>query len=139
MEKAVIGILLFSLLMLGCSVEQKQPKQDATIVSSQSSSLDSKDHQAYIPSAIHPEFPVPKQAQKTNHRSNNPNIIYVRYAYQGLMDLKKRDQYFKEIEKWGWQEKKQEQMGSMHIFEKGNERIHVTIHSDFFTIFTQKD
>jgi len=135
MKKATLCFLLISTMMFGCQSIEKTPQP---IVSSTQSSQSQGKNQAYIPSAIHPEFPVPKQAQKTNHRSKNPNIKYIRYSFHSLMDLRKREQYFAEIQKWGWQEMEQEQMGTMHVFKKGEKRIHLTIHSDFFTIFTQK-
>jgi|GEM_PF-6476714 len=141
MMKAIICFLLFFLVLPGCNAINEKAQSNSTDVSAtqQSSSKVQQKNPAYIPSAIEPDFPVPKQAEKTNHRSKNPKIRYVRYAFSGLMDLSKRDQYFREIEKWGWRENKQEQMGAMHVFVKGEKRIQITIHPEFFTIFTKKD
>lgn len=139
MGKAVIGFLLLAAVMLGCSAVEKHVQQNATDVSSTQSSKVQRSNQAYVPSPIDSEFPVPKQAKRTQHRSKNPNIRYVRYAFSGLMDRSRRNQYFTEIQKWGWRENKLEQMGSMHVFEKGEKRINLTIHPDFFTIFAKKE
>lgn len=133
--------LLIPVLILGCSARAENYQlPDSSGSNSLPSESNVKDDANYIPSAIRSDFPVPKEAQKTNHPSKNPDLKYVRYAYQGLMDSKKRERYFAEIEKWGWNEEKQEQMGSMHVFsnQKTKERVHITIHDNFFTIFFRK-
>lgn len=139
MGKVIFLLFIAFAVITGCTstAENKTLQRDSN-TDSFTQEIHNQNEKAYSPSSIHPDFPVPKQAKKTNHRSNNPKITYVRYAFQGLMKMNKRNQYFAEIEKWGWREKKQEQMGSMHVFEKGREKIHLTVHSDFFTLFSNK-
>ncbi len=137
--KNVLFLLMIApvVMITGCSSDHQGFQQGSDLVNTEQEELQQRNDQAYSPSSIHSDFPIPKQAIKTNHRSNNPKITYFRYAFRGLMDVKKREQYFAEIQRWGWKEKKEEQMGSMHVFEKGAERIHLTVHSDFFTLFTK--
>lgn len=143
MMRVMVLMILGTIFMIGCSqstqtftrFEEKGVLREVDMrINTNYKRVSNKDH-SFVASAIDPEFPVPKSAQKTNHQSNNPNIEYVRYSYQGLMNLNQRNQYFSEIKKWGWVELKHEQMGAMHIFQKGKKRIHLTVHQDFFTIF----
>lgn len=38
----------------------------------------------FVGSAIDQDFPVPKDAIKTEDKSNKPNLIYVKYELKGL-------------------------------------------------------
>lgn len=125
---------------LGCSQSDQQEVtaiKNTPISQSELKHLSIDQSPDFTKSSIDSDFPVPKQATQTDHRSKNPSMKYVRYQYPGLTDPKLREPYFTEIEKWGWNELKEEQMGSMHIFKRGEKRLHVTIHQDFFTLFIQ--
>ncbi|SHE61188.1 hypothetical protein SAMN05444392_10262 [Seinonella peptonophila] len=89
-------------------------------------------------SSIDPEFPIPEGAKKSDKKSNDPQTSYVRYDFTGLTDPTKRQNYFEQIKKAGWTEHPDEQMGSMHIFTKGNKRLQVIIHDDYFTLSIPK-
>lgn len=104
-----------------------------TLIALTGCSLSSQDQ--FVGSAIDQDFPVPKEAIKTEHKSNNPNLIYVAYELKGLnFEEGIPDYYHREIEKWGWTEKNEAQLGALYVFEKNNKTIHMTIHNGFFTL-----
>lgn len=80
-------------------------------------------------------FPIPKEANKTEQTKGNSDLDYVRYALPGLKEAESLPEpYIKEIESWGWKEKKEEQKGSSLVFEKGKTIVHLTVHDDFLII-----
>ncbi|MFC7682225.1 hypothetical protein [Paenibacillus sp. GCM10028914] len=80
-------------------------------------------------------FPIPKEANKTEQTKGNSDLDYVRYALPGLKESESLpEEYIKEIESWGWKEKKEEQKGSSLVFEKGKSIVHLTVHDDFLII-----
>lgn len=136
----LVSIVCLLSLSEGCSQIESHPtsvefspKQGST------SQKMEQESSPYLPSSIEPEFPVPKQAQKTNHQAKKATKKYVRYAYQNLTDPKVRSTYFAEIKNWGWVEEKEEQMGSMHVFTKGEKQIQMTVHQTFFTLFINQN
>lgn len=118
-------LLLFAVLTGGC-VQQVTTSN----VFSTKSHADS-----YKPSTLDSSFPVPKSASVSNKKSKDPQLPYVRYQYKGLTDIQKQKAYFTHLQQVGWKEKKEEQMGGMHVFYKGEKKMHMTIHDDFFTLF----
>ncbi|WP_197479966.1 hypothetical protein [Paenibacillus swuensis] len=94
---------------------------------------------SYKPSALHSEFPVPAAAKPTNHKSNNPDIRYIRYTFEGVRDESSiPPAYVTEIERRGWVEDKDAQMGGLRVFEKTGMKINFVQSTDFFTLFTDK-
>lgn len=118
-------LLLFALLAASCA----QPVEAPTVSSSKSHS------NSYKPSTLDTSFPVPQKATVSNKKSHDPQQRYVRYQYKGLTDVRKQKAYFTHLQQVGWLEKKNEQLGGMHVFHKGEKKIHMTIHEDFFTLF----
>ncbi|CAM3092392.1 hypothetical protein PASE110613_16370 [Paenibacillus sediminis] len=91
-------------------------------------------------SAIDKGFPVPKEANKTDHTSNNPKMDYVRYSLNGLKEMNGiPDAYLKEIQTWGWTEHESERMGNMRAFQKGTQMIHIAVYDNYFTLMIVKE
>ncbi|WP_054954640.1 hypothetical protein [Paenibacillus dakarensis] len=80
-------------------------------------------------------FPIPKEANKTEQTKGNSGLDYVRYSLPGLKESESLPEaYIKEIESWGWKEKKEERKGSSLVFEKGKNIVHLTVHDDYLII-----
>jgi hypothetical protein len=118
-------LLLFASLTSGCAQQVAAP----TVLSSKSYA------ESYKPSTLDASFPVPREASISNKKAKDPHQPYVRYQYTGLTKIKKQRIYFSHLQQVGWQERKNEQLGGMYVFQKGEKKIHMTIHDQFFTLF----
>lgn len=121
------------LLISGCALtgaKSIEPPQGTNTESSEAESA------AMKPSAIYPDFPVPKGAELTKGEAKNPNIKnYARYNWKEADEISSiAEHYLKEIEAAGWIEKSDEQMGALRVFEKNGTVIWVTTHNGFFTL-----
>ncbi|GEL77399.1 hypothetical protein [Tenuibacillus multivorans] len=94
-------------------------------------------------STIQSDIPVPVHAQANDVNINNPNIKkgkkYNLENIGGENGLYRPQEYFQELENWGWQELKVNQMGHVHFFKKGKIIISIVIKEDNFNLFVMKE
>ena len=96
----------------------------------------------YEKSIINESFPVPANAEQVEAEFANPNIEKgVKYnlpkigGHQGLYPP---ERYFQEIEKWGWDQLTDKQMGDVHFFKRGETVISVVIKENSFEVYEMK-
>lgn len=91
---------------------------------------------SYKPSSINDDFPVPENAQLQEGEANNPKIEkYARYKWKKSNEIQSiPGDYLNEIDRNGWKERKEEQMGALRVFEKNGNIMWITTHDDFFTL-----
>ena len=96
----------------------------------------------YEKSIINENFPVPANAEQVEAEFANPNIEKgVKYnlpkigGHQGLYPP---ERYFREIEKWGWDQLTDKQMGDVHFFKQGETVISVIIKENSFEVYEMK-
>lgn len=90
----------------------------------------------YKPSSINPDFPVPEDARLQDGEAKNPKIEkYASYKWKKSNEIQSiPEAYVDKIERNGWQERTEEQMGALRVFEKDGKIIWMTTHDDFFTL-----
>jgi hypothetical protein len=91
---------------------------------------------SYKSSAIHSDFPIPKNAKLTEGKAKNPNIEKcVRYKWKDADEIGSiTANYLKEIKNNGWKEREKELLGARRVFEKNGTVIWLTTHNGFFTL-----
>lgn len=80
------------------------------------------------PSEVDPDFPIPARAERVEKPQANKGWTF--YEIRPSLTGKQFDRYLREIEKWGWNERKEEQMGRAHVFEKGGKRMMAVLYPD---------
>ncbi|WP_078410680.1 hypothetical protein [Priestia abyssalis] len=90
----------------------------------------------YKPSSINADFPVPEDARLQDGEAKNPKIEkYASYKWTKSNEIQSiPEAYLNEIERNGWKERKEEQMGALRVFEKNGNILWLTTHDDFFTL-----
>ena len=91
---------------------------------------------SYKPSSINPDFPVPGDARLQDGEAKNPKIEkYAAYKWTKSNEIQSISAaYVDEIERNGWKERIEAQMGALRVFEKDGSIIWITTHDDFFTL-----
>ncbi|KAB7705967.1 hypothetical protein F9802_12950 [Bacillus aerolatus] len=124
MVKKLLSLFVLLTLIVGCS-----PSYDET--------------GGYKESTINKDFPVPANAEPGEANFGNPNIEKgVKYKLKnigGEQGLLPPQRYFQEIEKLGWKEEKDKQMGSVHFFKKDDTVIAVEIEENSFDLYQLKE
>ncbi len=117
-------LLLVVLCLVGCS-----PSGDKNV--------------SYKKAGINEEFPVPANAKSSDVQFDNPTIKkgekYQLKNIGGEQGLYPPSEYFEEINSWGWELLKEEQMGQANFFKKGTTIISIVIHEDDFELYEMKD
>lgn len=95
----------------------------------------------YKPSSINADFPVPEDARLQEGEAKNPKIEkYASYKWTKSNEIQSiPEAYVDEIKRNGWQERTEEQMGALRVFEKDGSIIWITTHDDFFTLSQLKN
>ena len=94
----------------------------------------------FVGAAVEKNFPVPKEANRTDSVLNNSKMDYVHYSLSGLReDDGVPEPYKKAITEWGWIEKVDENTGTTRVYEKGKLIVQLTIHDDSFTVLVPKN
>lgn len=90
----------------------------------------------YKPSSINPDFPIPETARLQKKEAKNPKIEkFASYKWTKSNEIQSIPEvYLNEIERNGWKERKEEQMGALRVFEKNGNVIWLTTHDNFFTL-----
>ncbi|MDO7908545.1 hypothetical protein Q5741_19335 [Paenibacillus sp. JX-17] len=84
-------------------------------------------------------FPVPKEANKTDRTADNPEMDYVRYALPGIKENQDIPEvYLNEIAAWGWTEETKQSTPSKRVFIKDRKMVQLSVHDGFFTILVPK-
>lgn len=98
---------------------------------------------SYKKAGINEDFPVPANAESSKAKFDN---IYIKtgekYSLKnigGEQGLYPPSDYFEEINNWGWEELKEERMGHVHFFSKGNTIISIVIKEDHFELYEMKE
>ncbi|NEU32041.1 hypothetical protein GN156_14860 [bacterium LRH843] len=124
MKKAILIWTLLIMLFVGCS-----PTYEENI--------------GYKKSTINENFPIPDKVELVNADFDNPNIKkgvkYLLNNIGGTQGLYPPKRYFQEIEKWGWEELTDKQMGHVHFFKQGEAVISVVVKEDHFEVYEMKD
>ena len=98
---------------------------------------------SYKKSGINEDFPVPANAESSEAQFENPYIKkgekYSLKNIGGEQGLYPPSDYFEEINIWGWEELKEEQMGQAHFFRKGNTIISIVIKEDYCELYEMKE
>ena len=98
---------------------------------------------SYKKAGINEDFPVPANAESSKAQFDNPYIKegekYSLKNIGGAQGLYAPRDYFEEINTWGWEELKEEQMGHVHFFRKGNTIITIGIKEDSFELYEMKE
>ncbi|MGG0642995.1 hypothetical protein ABE021_03460 [Sporosarcina gallistercoris] len=94
---------------------------------------------SYEKAGINQDFPVPAKAESSKVQFDNPYIKkgekYRLKNIGGEQGLYPPSDYFEEINTWGWEVLKEEQMGHANFFRKGNTIISIVIHEDYFELY----
>lgn len=97
---------------------------------------------SYKKAGINEDFPVPTNAESSEAEFDNPYIKkgekYSLKNIGGEQGLYTPSDYFEEINIWGWEELKDEQMGHANFFRKGNTIISIVINEDYFELYEMK-
>ena len=97
----------------------------------------------YKKSLVNEEFPVPVNAESSNAQYNNPNVKYgEKYSIEnigGELGIYPPQEYFEEIERWGWKEVENERMGHVQFFKKEDTIISFVIQEDYFHLYEMKE
>lgn len=119
-----IILLLLLLCLVGCS-----PSDDEIV--------------SYKEAGINEDFPVPANAESSKVQFDNPYIKkgekYRLKNIGGEQGLYPPSDYFEEINNWGWEMLKEEQMGNANFFRKRNTIISIVINEDYFELFEMKE
>ncbi|GAK43162.1 hypothetical protein PUW24_07605 [Paenibacillus urinalis] len=85
-------------------------------------------------------FPVPKEANRMDRASNNPEMDYVQYTLPGVgKNTDIPQEYINEIIEWGWKEDTAAEDTSNtdsapRIFVKDSTRVHLSLHNGYLTV-----
>ncbi|REB05477.1 hypothetical protein DVB69_14460 [Sporosarcina sp. BI001-red] len=123
-DRFYLLLLVVVLCLVGCS-----PSSDKT--------------DGYKKAGINEEFPVPATAKSSDVQFDNSTIEkgkkYRLKNIGGEQGLYPPSEYFEEINLWGWELLKEEQMGHANFFKKGTTVISVVIHEDDFELYEMKE
>lgn len=85
-------------------------------------------------------FPIPKEANRMDRATNNPEMDYIQYSLPGVSKNDQLpDKYIDEIIKWGWTEDVISEQSSTsdlapRIFVKDSTRVHLSLHNGYLTV-----
>ncbi len=118
MRLSNIYIMIILVLMAGCSNEI-----------------------SYQSLGTHSNFPIPENVKQLNGKAKNPNIEkYVKYKWKEAGEIRSiPPAYLKVIKSKGWEERKEEQLGTVRFFEKNETIIALSTHDGFFTLSKLKN
>lgn len=83
---------------------------------------------SFKPSEVDPDFPIPARSERVEKPQAKKGWTF--YEIRPSLTGKQFDRYLREIEKWGWKERKEEQMGRAHVFEKDGKRMMAVLYPD---------
>ncbi|AIQ61759.1 hypothetical protein D3C81_228470 [compost metagenome] len=85
-------------------------------------------------------FPVPKEANSSDHTTTNAAMDYVRYSLPGLKEKDSLPEPYSEaIEAWGWKEVVKGKTANSYVFQKDQSIVHLSIHDGYFIVMVPKD
>lgn len=97
----------------------------------------------YKKATINIDIPVPANSESSSAHFENSNVKKgEKYSLEnigGEQGLYPPVEYFEEIKNWGWEELKNEQMGHVHFFRKGDTIISIVIKEDYFHLYEMKE
>lgn len=98
---------------------------------------------SYKKAGVNEEFPVPAKAEPGQVQFDNPYIQkgekYKLKNIGGDQGLYPPSDYLEEINAWGWEVLKEDQMGHTNFFKKGTTIISIVIHEDDFELYEMKE
>lgn len=121
--KRIIGLFLAGMLLSGCSYTFAHDD-------------------GYRMAIINEGFPVPKNAYEVKPEDCTTEIAKsAKYKMKDIGDEEGTPpaEYLAEIEKWGWAEMREAQVGNVHYFKKNGRIISLIIQRDLFDVFEMSD
>lgn len=117
----MLGAILLLMFIMGCNSSEPSWK-------------------SFEGSAVEKDFPVPKDATKTEAAINNSKVNYVRYSVKGLTESSRIPEVYQQvIESWGWKEDIEDNTDTMYVFTKNDKVVQLTVHKDTFTVLVPKE
>lgn len=88
---------------------------------------------SFKPSDVHPDFPIPARSEKVEKPGAKKGWTF--YEIRPSLTGSQFERYIREIEKWGWKERKEEQMGRLRVFEKDGKIMLAVLYPDQVSLF----